>query len=295
MLDKLCVFLAGCSYGLLSIFLKLAYGKGFEASEVVGAQYFMGWLILLVLALFRHSQKIHWKTALALMLVGITNALTAILYSEALQIIPASIGIVLMFQFAWMGIVIEAIAERKFPSKEKLCAIPFLFIGTVLASGVFEGEINFSLWGCVLALLAAFANALFIYCNGRVATHVSTLTRALWITSGVLVFIAFVYPPQFLINGALVKGLAWYGLILALIAVVIPNVLIAKGTPKVGGGLASILISSELPMTIIFAAIVLKEPVSLLQWIGIIAILIGICTPYFLAVKTKHMFNKQVH
>lgn len=62
---------------------------------------------------------------------------------------------------------------------------------------------------------------------------------------------------------------------------VIPTLLLARGAPKVGPGMASILSSSELLITVIVAAIVLIEPVSMLQWIGVITILVGICSPHF--------------
>lgn len=280
MTSMLLVFLAGCSYGLLSIFLRLAYGAGFQPDEVVGAECFTGWVILIVLTLLFSRQKVNFKAAGALMLVGLTNGLTGILYSIALQSIPASIGIVIMFQFTWMGIVIEALVDRKWPSKEKLYAIPFLVIGTFMAGGIFEGELQFSMTGYVLAFLSALTFALFIFCSGRVATHVPTLVRTLWIVTGVMILIVFVYPPKFLISGVLGKGLMWYGLALALVAIVLPTLMLAKGVPKVGPGMASILSSSELPTTIIVAVIVLKEPISILQWIGVITIIVGLCFPY---------------
>ena len=36
----LLVFLGGCSYGMVSTFVKLAYGLGFGVSDVTGTQYF---------------------------------------------------------------------------------------------------------------------------------------------------------------------------------------------------------------------------------------------------------------
>lgn len=277
----LLVFLAGCSYGLVSIFLKLAYSAGFQPDEVVGSQFFIGWGILMILTLLFSRQKVNLKTAGSLILVGLTNGLTGILYSEALQTIPASIGIVLCFQYTWIGIVIEALADRKWPSKEKLYPIPFILMGTILAGGIFEGELHFSMIGLGLALLSALTFALFIFCSGRVATDFPTLPRTLWIVTGVMLITVFVYPPHFFTNGALGRGLGGYGLALALVAVVLPTLLLAKGAPQVGAGMSSILMSSELPVTIIVAGIVLRETISILQWMGVLMILVGLCFPHF--------------
>ncbi len=42
----LLVFLGGCSYGVVSTFVKLGYSEGFRLSEVTGSQYFFGAIML---------------------------------------------------------------------------------------------------------------------------------------------------------------------------------------------------------------------------------------------------------
>ena len=42
----LLVFLGGCSYGVVSSFVKIAYSLGFNVNDVTGSQYFFGAIML---------------------------------------------------------------------------------------------------------------------------------------------------------------------------------------------------------------------------------------------------------
>lgn len=287
MIYALLVFLAGCSYGVLSTFVKLAYQSGFKVDEVTGAQNYFGFIILIILVLLFSRKKIDLKSSFSLISVGITTALTSIFYYKALQTLPAAIAVVLLFQFTWVGIIIEGIALQKFPNREKILSLPFLFLGTLMAGGIFKiGELNLTLNGFIYGMLSALTFSLFIFFSGRVANHVPVLNKSLLIVLGSLIVISIIYPPKFILNGSLSEGLTKYGLVLGFFGMVIPPLLFAKGVPKVGTGLSTILSSSELPVAVLMSALILKEPVTILQWIGIFIILLGICTPYIL-ISTK--------
>ena len=97
MIYMLMVFLAGCSFGLVSTVVKLAYGSGLQPDAVIFAQFFLGWAILVALSLFVPRHKIDLKTGLKLIMVGITNSLAGILFFFSLKTLPGSIAIVIMF------------------------------------------------------------------------------------------------------------------------------------------------------------------------------------------------------
>ena len=82
-------------------------------------------------------------------------SMTGIFYAISVEELPASIAVVLLFQFTWMGVIIEAIANRTFPSRDKIISILILFAGTLFAGGVFEGlGQSFSTKGIIFGLLA---------------------------------------------------------------------------------------------------------------------------------------------
>ncbi|HWQ41799.1 MAG TPA: DMT family transporter, partial [Desulfosporosinus sp.] len=251
--------------------------------EVIGSQNYAGLLMLLVLNLVFFRPNVKLKQILKLMAVGITSALTGIFYAQSLQTLPAAVGVVFLFQFVWIGIVIESVAHRKWPSYDKVIAIPFLLGGTLMAGGIFElGKIGIALNGTIWGLLSSITFALFIFLSGRVDIDVPAINRSLFIIVGSVITISLIYPPKFFINGALSDGLPIYGILLGILGTVIPPLFFAIGVPHIGSGLASILSSSELPVAVLVAAILLGEQISPLRWLGIAITLVGISLPYLL-------------
>lgn len=288
------VLLGACCYGILSVIVKLAYKQGFTVSEVIGSQYLFGFLFILVPFLFS-KKSFSLKDALYLAFAGTTTSLTSILYGKSLETIPASIAVVLLFQFTWIGMIIEAIANRKLPSKEKLIAIIILFIGTILAGG---GSMNNLLTldptGIMFGLLSAISFAFFIFVSGRVAIHLPSITRSFLMTSGAFLFLLFVLSPNFIVNGSLGDGLWKYGSLLGLFGVLLPVLLFSIGTPKIGAGIATILGAAELPTAIIASVVVLNEYVSTIQVFGVLLISLGIAVPQLTHLKVRNAKRKEV-
>lgn len=293
---SLLVLLGGVSYGLLSTVVKLGLIDGFSIQELVGGQYLFGWFGLFLLVLFFSRHKVSRRQLLTLLIVGTTMSMTGIFYGFAVEELSASIAVVFLFQFSWMGILIEAVANKTFPSWEKIVSALILFIGTLLAGGVFEGVLQgFSWRGIVFGLVSAFTFASYIFVSSRVATEVPAYTKSFIMATGAAIMICIAFPQSFNIDGSLNSGLWKYALFLGLFGIVIPNICFTVGAPKVGLGLGTILGSVELPISIIASIIFLNEEVSSLQWAGIALILAGIIVPpYLIAKKEKQQGNSQV-
>jgi drug/metabolite transporter (DMT)-like permease len=282
------VFLGACSYGVLSTFVKLAYAKGFIASGVIGSQLFFGCLMLWLGVLMFSRVKVDVKSMAKLMAVGMTVCLTSIFYYFSLQTIPASIAIVLLFQFTWIGVLLEAMAERTAPSWEKVVSITILTAGTFLAGGIVEQQgLSLDGKGVIFGLLSALTFALFIFFSGRVALDVPPLNRSSFIAAGSLAGAFLLLRPSFLFDGSLQEGLWIYGGLLGIFGLLIPTLLFAIGIPKIGSGLGTILGAAELPMAVFMSSLVLKELVTPLQWLGVILILLGIAFPQWVIYRQK--------
>ncbi|QNG60512.1 EamA family transporter [Bacillus sp. PAMC26568] len=280
------VLIGACSYGVISTIIKLAYAQGFTVNEVIGSQYLAGFFMFLFCVILFSRKKASLKQALILIFTGITTSLTGIFYGMSLQTIPASIAIILLFQFTWIGIVIESIAEKKMPSPDKVLAAGILLIGTFMAGNIFGNDAwSLNDPGIIWGLLSAVSFSLFIFASGRVATELPSLNRSLFMSLGAAGFLLVIFSPEFLVNGSMQSGLWIYALLLGFFGVFIPVVLFSIGTPKIGSGIATILGAAELPTAIICSIIILKEQVTAVQIAGIAMILLGIVTPqlyYFL-------------
>ncbi len=286
----LIVFLGGCCYGILSTFVKLAYAAGFSVAEVTGAQYLFGTLITWILVLFTRKYKVTRVQAIKLLLSGIPFGLTGIFYYQALQTINASLAIILLFQFVWIGTLFETIIYKKKPTLEKVIAIIILLFGSILAGGVsLEGGMNLSWQGAGWGLLSAFTFATFIFLSGSVGKNTAPLLKSGLLSAGGLFVVFLVFPPVYLVDIHTLIGVAPYGLLLGIFGAVLPPLLYSIGMPQIGPGLGTILTASELPVAVSMSALVLGEHVGMLQWIGVALILGGIAFSNVQLSKAKMM------
>ncbi|KKI89444.1 multidrug DMT transporter permease [Bacillus sp. SA1-12] len=273
----LVVFLGGCCYGILSTFVKLAYSAGFEVTEVTGGQYFFGSLILWIMVFLTKKKKLTLSQAFKLLASGIPFGLTGVFYYQALQTLNASLAIIFLFQFVWIGTLFEFIFFKKKPAKDKLVSIVILLIGSVLATGIASvGGVVVSWDGTIWALLSALTFTTFIFLSSSVGKGTPPVMKSAFLSTGGLIVVFLVFPPTFLFNLPVLTGIAPYGLLLGFFGVALPPLLFSIGMPKIGPGLGTILTASELPVAVTMSSLILAEHVSLSQWIGVSLILGGI-------------------
>ena len=110
---SLLVLFGACGYGILSTIFKLGFINGFSAHQLLGGQYVFGWIGLFLLVLFFSRHKVT-KTILFITNRRNNNEYDWDFYAISVEELPASIAVVLLFQFTWIGVIIEAIANRTF-------------------------------------------------------------------------------------------------------------------------------------------------------------------------------------
>lgn len=277
------VLLGACSYGFVGTIAKTAYGAGFTAPQLVGAQQLLAALGLWTMALLSSAKRPTLKEALLLLAAGTTTGMSGLCYYGALQRLDASIAIVMLFQFTWIGILLEALIQRRFPGRDKLVAVALLCLGTILAAGLLDGGAHrLSPVGVALGLLSGLAYALVLIVSGRVAPQASPWYRSALIVSGGALLVLAVNPPTFLVDGSFLGGLWFWGSANALFGSILPIGLFAVGVPKIGAEMATILGAAELPAAVFMSRVALKDPVSPLQWLGVAIILVAIAVPHWL-------------
>ncbi|MEK8180187.1 DMT family transporter [Flavobacterium buctense] len=284
------VFLVGLgatSYGMLATFVKLAYadvssqGLHYTPAEVITAQFAIGILVILGINAFQRRRKgntVVNATSLEikkLMLVGTSTGLTSIFYYLAVKYIPVSIGIVLLMQTVWMGVVLEMLLEKKKPSNVKIIAVFIVLIGTALATNLFSATFELDWRGIVLGLLAAASFTTTMFAANKVATTISAAQRSLYMLLGgaFVVFIFAIVTQHTPFNFDIFYK---WGILIALFGTVIPPMLLNAGFPLTGIGLGSIVSAFELPVSVMMAYVLLNESVVFSQWIGIVLILLAI-------------------
>ncbi|MBB4036955.1 drug/metabolite transporter (DMT)-like permease [Dysgonomonas hofstadii] len=293
----LLVFFGAASFGLLSTIVKFAYAEGYTLGEITGTQSFSGMAILWLLYFITKSIKKEdkkekaeetqpktkwWKIALA----GTFTGLVGIFYYQCVKLLPASVAIILLMQYLWISMLIEAIVFRKKPSRKQLLLLGVVLLGTLLAGGLFSQEIMLNIKGVIFGLLAATCYAIFLMTSGRIGNDLPVLKKSALMITGSCTITWIIFPPLFFFNGVYFSGLVLWGLALALLGTVIPPLLFSMGIPRVGVSIGAILSAVELPVAILSSAFILHESVDALRWLGVILILLAIVATN---IKTKEI------
>ena len=278
------VFLVGLgatSYGMLATFVKIAYGEGFTTPEVTIAQFAYGITGMLLITMFQKSKKgndvakASTKNISQLVLAGTSLGMTSIFYYLAVKYIPVSIAIVLLMQTVWMGVLFEMILEKKRPSTQKIISVIIVLFGTALATNLIQSKVALDWRGIALGLLAAASFTTTMFTANRVATHVSSAQRSLFmLLGGAVIVTGFSIATQ--TTPFNFEIFMKWGIVLALFGTIIPPLLFNAGFPLTGIGLGSIVSALELPVSVLMAYVLLGEKVIFIQWIGIILIILAI-------------------
>lgn len=290
-------------YGMLATFVKMAYKDGYTTSEVTTSQFILGFIGLLILNFIqtitskKHLSAPTSKEFKLLMLAGTSLGCTSLFYYIAVQYINVSIAIVLLMQSVWFSVVVESFITKKFPNAKKIVATLIVLIGTVLATNLINLEVKIDWHGIFWGLLAAVSFTMTMFSSNTIATHVPAFRKSIIMLSGgsviILLFLFFAqigplhfeglrfFYLNFTENTQHIRpfdySIFWtYGFILALFGTIIPPILFNLGFPNTGLGLGSIISSLELPVSVTMAFVLLGEKVILIQWIGIVLILMAI-------------------
>lgn len=278
----LMVFAGGACYGANASCYKLAYGLGFASAQMMTAQIWFATLTFGIAFLICRAFGHRWTKLSALDMgklafLGVLSATTTILYCYAMSVLPVPFALTLLFQFTWLGTVIQVAMTRRAPSLAQAVSALLVVAGTVFASGLYESGISsFDPLGIACGLLAALSCALFVTLSGKLRVDCSDSQRGLLVCLGAFV-ITFFVCPNFGPSGVLFDGIAIFGLVTGAVGFVMPVLLFGIATPHLPAGINTILAASELPAGLLVAMFILSTPISGVQWAGVAVILLGVC------------------
>ena len=264
------VFIGAMSYGILATIVKYANNLGIHTSVLTFMQAFVGFVLLTVLAqTVKSSQKKQKYSKVKLILYGTSFGITSIFYYLSIQYIPVSLGIILLMQSIWMGVVLESALRKKVPETVKVLGTITILLGTLLATNIFFEATAINWKGIALGILAAASYTVSIYASSNVETQTNSIIRSQYFVLGAVLFVAAFWNKDIVIHFAAADAFFW-GTILALFGTVIPPLLFTKGIPLVGIGIGAITVS------ILSAHLVLGERIGFYQWLGVLVILVSV-------------------
>lgn len=273
------ILIGAASFGFTPIFAKSAFRLDYTVGQLNIAQMIISCLLLWILVMVKRSslQGLNKINIIKIMITGTSVGLTTVFYYASMQYLPASLAIILLFQFVWIVILFEWIFNKTKPTKTAMISIILILVGVFFASDILHGSIQgFPLIGFLFGILSAFTYASFIFFSGKVATHVDPWVRSAVMVTGSLILVHLIFMREITSVPPINDTLWLIAIGVALFGAVLPPLFYALGAYRIPAGLANVLTSVELPVTIILARIILSESISLLQWLGIVLILLAI-------------------
>ncbi|MGM0635395.1 MAG: EamA family transporter [Bacteroidota bacterium] len=277
------VAIAASCYGMLTTFVKLAYQEGFTPKEVTFSQLAIGLVFLVILNLFvakKHTQSLSkskkMKDKFFLALSGTSLGFTSIFYYLAMQHITVSVGIVLLMQSVWMGVVLDVLINKVKPTRRKIISVLIILAGTILAADLLFAEVQADLLGVFYGFLAGLSYTITIFTSNRVALGFHSVSRSKWMMVGGFVVVGTYAFPELIQEKFNWEIFLLWGPVLALFGTVLPPLFFTAGMPKVNVGLGAIVSAIELPVAVLMGYFILNEEQNIYKWIGILMILSSI-------------------
>lgn len=270
--------IAAASYGAVSPLVKLASQSHVPVSLLTVYQFPVS--LLFFSAISAGTRRSYPKPParrelLLMVLVGLAVAGTGLAYYQSLRRLPASLAIILLFQFSWMLPLLGWAVNRTPPTRRQWLAIIAIVVGTIAAARV-RGIGGLSLIGIILGLTAGLAYAFTLFWQGRVREGGSPWRRSLITTIAAGVIVTLVYRPWQAGAGHATDAALLYGSVAGVIGQSLPMVLTYMSAPSLGPVLTAILAAVELPVAVLLSSLWLHEPVSAAQWGGVLLMLAAI-------------------
>ena len=270
--------LASIMFSLKPIFIKQAYALG-ASSE--GLMVIRMWLALPfylgMLFLQRHNFGLIKKHGLAILSVGFLGYfLSSYLDLLALNFISAQAERIILYAYPSLVVLMMAIYEKRLPSIKVLVAMGLVYIGLLV---LLPGELNLSgsYFGLGLMLICAFTFALYVCLSKPMISLLgaSAFTSAAMVSSVMFTQLHFVkLDVQELIDYS--SSIYVLALALAFFSTVIPSYAMSAAISRIGAEKTAITGSTGPVFTLILAAIILGESITLFHATGLCLVVLGV-------------------
>jgi drug/metabolite transporter (DMT)-like permease len=197
-----------------------------------------------------------------------------------LQYISASLERLILFLYPTFAVLINVYFFKQKMSGAQKAALFLTYLGIAIA---YYGEMKIDThnpdfyYGSFMVFLCAITYSIYIAGSGKIVPVIGankfTAYAMLAATAGI--FIHFIFAGDFhTLNTG--NNLWWYGLLIAIVATVIPSFLISQGFKRIGSNNVAIISGVGPVSTIIQAHIILGEKIFAEQITGTLLVIAGV-------------------
>lgn len=220
----------------------------------------------------------QWRYIIVLGIFG--YYLSSLFDFVGLQYITAGLERLILFLYPTFVVLINRWCFRQQVSKTQKMALLLTYLGIGIA---YWGELNMDaanpnlVWGSFLIFLCAVTFSVYIAGSGRMIpqTGASRFTAYAMLAATAGIFVHY-----FLAQHTPVTDFGWvhlgYGLLLAVIATVLPTFMVSNAMKKIGSNNVAIISAIGPVSTIVQANWILHERMGLTQWAGTFLVITGV-------------------
>jgi drug/metabolite transporter (DMT)-like permease len=282
----LITFLGSILFSTKAIIVKKAFAETpMDALSLLALRMLFSLPFFLAAAVFASNKKDNirltmkqWVTIIVLGIFG--YYLSSLFDFIGLQYISAGLERLILFLYPSFVILISAFFFKQKITRVQIIALVLTYLGIAVA---YLGELRFEAGnpnfylGSVLIFLCAITYSIYIAGSGRIIPIVggTKFTAYAMLASTTGIFIHFLIRGNYL----QLKGdpdFWWYGIMLAILATVIPSFLISDGMKRIGSNNVAIISSIGPISTILQAHFILGEKIIAAQIFGTVLVIAGI-------------------
>jgi len=197
-----------------------------------------------------------------------------------LQYVTAGLERLILFLYPTFAVLINAVVYKQPVTRIQKIALFLTYTGIAIAY-IGELQIDISnpnfIWGSFLIFICAITYSIYIVGSGRLipAVGVTRFTAYAMLSSTAGVFMHFAFAGS--IQALQEAGTHWwYGILLAVVATVLPSFLLSNGMKRIGSNNVAVISAIGPVSTIIQAHFVLGENIFPAQIVGTVLVIIGV-------------------
>ncbi|MGZ8261511.1 MAG: DMT family transporter [Methylotenera sp.] len=287
LIGSLMVLAAAVTVSSKAIMVKLAYAYPVDASTLIALRMAFSAPFFIALALWVRGSvstpKITSRDGWMIVILGVLGGYGPMLLDFAgLAYVTAGMERIILYIYPTIVVMLSAMLFKQRIGKREWIALAATYAGVSLVVGhdlsLPKSGAAETILGATLVLASAITYAAYLVYSGRIIPRVgsSSFTAYTMLAATVASGVQFASTPHKVSMLHLPAQVYWLSLLLAVIATVLPAILLNAGIQRIGSSKAS-LVSSIGPVSTIFLAYVfLGEDVTLLQIAGTGLVLIGV-------------------
>lgn len=281
------VLASAASFSTGAIIIKLAYKIQLSWWEFTTLQMmFSSGMLLITYGVLRwrkQEKSVPPSTLFNLAILGIFGTLPAIVcYNLALVYLDASIAIVLFYTYPiFTALGATVIFHERIRGRHYICLI-LTVLGTIFTIELWKADLgSVSMIGILFITLCSISYSFFTLYGQKNMLACSSMAITTFTQTFALLVFSVVKPPVFLLHGVSTQALI-ITFVMAFFNSALGNWLMLKGVGMIGASKSALITTSEIPMTILLAMLILAEQPTIYQAIGATFI---ICSIIFLDIE----------